>query len=143
MKDVAIKENHLYNKAFKNGDRAASKHICVYVLRDWASKRQMLQNPEKKFINRVGLSVTKKIGGAVERNRSKRIIRAGLAEARKHGELKTGYLIVISARVGCADATSHEIADELISAFVKLRMYKRTDISSENTNDNTNEEAKN
>lgn len=125
MKDVAIKENHLYNKTFKSGARACEKHICVYVLRDWGAKRQMLKNPEKKFINRVGLSVTKKLGGAVERNRSKRVIRAALASARAFGELRTGYLIVISARVGCDKIKSTELADELISALVRLDMYKR------------------
>lgn len=124
MKDIAIKENHLYLKAYRNGERASGKHVTVYILRDWGAKRQMLMNPEKKYINRVGLSVTKKVGGAVTRNRVKRIIRAGLSEARAEGELKTGYLIVISARVGAHEATSREIAQELIRAFDKLSMYR-------------------
>lgn len=126
MKDVAIKEHHLYNKTFKTGARAATKHVCVYVLRDWGAKRQMLQNPEKKYVNRIGLSVTKKLGGAVERNRAKRVIRAGLREARNHGELKTGFLIVIAARNGCNLAKSTEIAAELVYAFTKLEMYKNS-----------------
>lgn len=124
MKDVAIKEHHLYVKAYKNGERANTKHLNVYVLRDWGAKRQMLANPEKKYINRVGLSVSKKNGGAVERNRAKRVIRAGLSEARAYGELKTGYLIVISARGGAHETSSKEIAAELISAFEKLKMYR-------------------
>ena len=126
MKDIAIKENHLYQKAYRGGERANGKHVTVYVLRDWGAKRQMLQNPEKKYINRIGLSVSKKIGGAVQRNRSKRIIRAGLDEARRYGVLKTGYLIVIAARVGAHESNSREIASELISAFEKLKMYKTT-----------------
>ena len=126
MKDVAIKENHLYGKAYRNGERANQKHVSVYVLRDWGAKRQMLQNPEKKYINRIGLSVSKKIGGAVVRNRVKRIIRAGLSEARALAPLKTGYLIVIAARVGAHEVGSKEIASELISAFKKLNMYSPT-----------------
>ena len=124
MKDIAIKENHLYQKAYRNGERANRKHVSVYILRDWGAKRQMLQNPEKKYINRIGLSVSKKIGGAVQRNRTKRIIRAGLTEARAYGELKTGYLIVIAARIGVHEVSSKVIASELISAFEKLKMYK-------------------
>lgn len=124
MKDIAIRENHLYQKAYRNGERAHKKHVSVYVLRDWGAKKQMLMNPEKKYINRIGLSVSKKIGGAVERNRVKRIIRAGLAQAREEGTLKTGYLIVIAARVGAHESSSHEIAQELIEAFGKLGMYK-------------------
>ena len=124
MKDIAIKENHLFQKAYRNGEKASSKHVNVYVLRDWGAKRQMLQNPEKKFINRIGLSVSKKIGGAVVRNRVKRIIRAGLGEARAVAPLKTGYLIVIAAKVGAHEVGSSEIAAELIHAFQKLGMYK-------------------
>lgn len=124
MKDIAIKENHLYQKAYRNGEKAHSKHISVYILRDWGAKKQMLQNPEKQYINRVGLSVSKKIGGAVQRNRTKRVIRAGLRDARAHGQLKTGYLIVIAARVGAHEASSNDMAKELIRAFEKLNMYK-------------------
>jgi ribonuclease P protein component len=125
MKDIAITENHLYQKAYRNGEKAHSRHISVYVLRDWGAKKQMLQNPEKKYINRIGLSVSKKVGGAVVRNRVKRIIRAGLTEARKEGALKTGYLIVIAARVGAHEVSSNEIAQELIHSFKKLDMYKQ------------------
>ena len=124
MKDIAIKENHLYQKAYRNGEKAHSKHISVYILRDWGAKKQMLQNPEKQYINRIGLSVSKKIGGAVQRNRTKRVIRAGLRDARSHGQLKTGYLIVIAARVGAHEASSNDMAAELIRAFEKLNMYK-------------------
>ena len=128
MKDIAITENHLYQKAYKNGEKAHTKHLSVFVLRDWGAKRQMLKNPQKKYINRIGLSVSKKIGGAVIRNRVKRIIRAGLAEARKEGALKTGYLIVIAARVGAHESCSQELAQELIFAFNKLEMYYRKPI---------------
>lgn len=128
MKDIAITENHLYQKAYRNGARANEKHVSVYILRDWGAKRQMLMNPEKKYINRVGLSVSKKIGGAVVRNRVKRIIRAGLSEARAIAPLKTGNLIVIAARVGAHEVGSREIAQELISAFSKLEAYRTVSV---------------
>ncbi len=124
MKDIAIKENHLYQKAYRNGEKAHTKHLSIYILRDWGAKKQMLQNPEKKYVNRIGLSVSKKIGGAVVRNRVKRIIRAGLGEARAQAPLKTGYLIVIAAKVGAHEVNSKIIADEIIYALKKLNMYK-------------------
>ena len=123
MKDIAITENHLYQKAYRKGERVVGRNTAVYVLRDYTAKRQMLKNPEKKYINRIGLSVSKKLGGAVERNRTKRIIRAGLDIARKRGTLKTGYLVVIAARVGAQDANSEIISRELIRAFEKLDMF--------------------
>ena len=124
MKDIAITENHLYQKAYHKGERAVGKNLAVYVLRDYTAKRQMQMNPQKEYINRIGLSVSKKLGGAVERNRAKRIIRAGLRVAREHAELKTGFLIVIAAREAIKSADSVIISKELIRAFERLDMYK-------------------
>lgn len=121
MKDIAIRENHLYNKAYKKGKSFVGRLVAVYVLRDLAAGRLAKENPEKKHINRVGLSVSKKLGGAVVRNRVKRILRAGYAEV-KDG-LKTGYLIVISARGAATKKKSTDIACELKRAFAELQMF--------------------
>ena len=134
MKDIAITENHLYQKAYQKGERAVGKNLAVYVLRDYTAKRQMLKNPQKKYINRIGLSVSKKIGGAVERNRTKRIIRAGLDMARREGKLKTGFLIVIAARVGADTANSGIMARELIRAFEKLGLYEQSNACEQKSN---------
>ena len=118
MKNYAIKEHHLYDKAFRKGERQVGRLTAVYVLRDYAAKRLMLANPEKRYFNRVGLSVGKKIGGAVTRNRAKRIIRAAYDCYRD--ELKTGNLIVISARGAIVGKSSRDVERELGDAFVKL-----------------------
>ena len=124
MKDVAITENHLYQKAFRRGSRWSGRYVAVYVLKDLHAKRLRAAHPQKQFINRIGLSVPKRDGGAVERNRVKRVIRAGLADVRKHYALKTGYLIVISAKVGCEKQKSTAIANELTYIFKKLDMLE-------------------
>ena len=118
MKNIAITENHLYNKAYRNGARFIGRYCAVYVLRDLAAKRLKKQNPQKQFVNRLGLSVSKKIGGAVVRNRAKRIIRAAYDGLRD--ELKTGNLIVISARTAIVGKSSIDVERELGDAFVKL-----------------------
>ena len=118
MKNVAITENHLYGKAYKNGSRFVGRFCAVYVLRDLAAKRLKKENPQKTYVNRVGLSVSKKIGGAVTRNRAKRIIRAAYDCYRD--ELKTGNLIVISARGAIVGKSSRDVERELGDAFVKL-----------------------
>jgi DNA polymerase III delta subunit len=41
MKFVAIKEHHLYNKAYRQGNRFVGRIIAVYVLRDYAAKKLM------------------------------------------------------------------------------------------------------
>jgi ribonuclease P protein component len=122
MKDIAIKEHHLYNKTYKRGKSFVGGLVVVYVLRDLSAERLMKANPQKRYVNRVGLSVSKKLGGAVVRNRVKRILRAGLAQVK--GELKTGYLIVLSARGAATEKKSGDIARELRRAFRSLGMLE-------------------
>ena len=123
MKNTAIKEHHLYNKTFTRGERFVGKLISVHILKDFTAKKRMLAHPLKLYTNRIGLSVSKKIGGAVQRNRAKRIIRAGLHDLQKTKTLKTGYLIVISARFGIADKKSEDIRRELARGFERLGMF--------------------
>ncbi|MBQ7378490.1 MAG: ribonuclease P protein component [Clostridia bacterium] len=125
MKETAIKENHLYLKAFRQGGRFVGKTVAVYVLKDYAAKRLMLAHPEKKYVNRLGLSVTKKVGGAVQRNRAKRIIRAAYREMIKRKPIKTGFLIVISAKPEIAGKTSRDVYTDLSRAMQKLDMYAK------------------
>lgn len=122
MKYTTLKEHHLYNKTFQKGKRYSGKYLSVFVLRDYAANRLMRENPEKKYYNRFGVSVTKKVGGAVERSRVKRILRAGYRAVEP--ELKTGFLVVISPREGILAAKSTDVERELRRGFAKLEMFR-------------------
>jgi ribonuclease P protein component len=124
MKFKAIRENHLYQKAYHKGDRFVGKLVAVFVLRDHAARRLMQAHPQKKYVNRIGLAVTKKTGGAVARNRAKRIIRAGWQAVERDGRIRTGYLVVLSARPGITDAKSQDVERELRYALNKLNMLR-------------------
>lgn len=122
MKFTAIRENHLYQKAYHKGNRFVGKTVAVFVLRDHAAKRLMLAHPQKKYHNRIGLAVTKKTGGAVARNRAKRVIRAGWQAIEREGSIRTGYLVVLSARPGITGVKSQDVERELRYALSKLNM---------------------
>ncbi|MBO4264674.1 MAG: ribonuclease P protein component [Clostridia bacterium] len=124
MKFRAIKENHLYHKAYAGGKKCITKTVAVYVLRDWHAKYLKKENPQKEYVNRIGISVSKKLGGAVVRNRAKRIIRAGFYEADKKLSLRRGYLIVLAARDGIVSASSKNVYSDLCFAFHKLELDK-------------------
>ena len=125
MKYTTLKEHHLYNKTFQKGNRYFGKYVSVHVLRDYAAKRLMLENPEKKFYNRFGVSVGKKVGGAVQRNRAKRILRAAYRAVEP--KLKTGYLVVLAPRDRILEAKSTDIERELGIAFKKLALFQDAD----------------
>ncbi|MBR5615208.1 MAG: ribonuclease P protein component [Clostridia bacterium] len=124
MKFVAIKEHHLYNKAYRQGNRFVGRYVAVYVLRDYAAKKLMMAHPKKQYVNRIGLSVTKKVGGACVRTRAKRIIREGLRAVMRERALKTGFLVVIAARSEIVGKKMQDVENELRLAFDKLGFFK-------------------
>ena len=124
MKFRAICENHLYSKAYSKGKRAVTSALAVYVLPDYAAKRLAKAHPEKKTVNRIGLTTSTKLGGAVVRSRVRRILREGLLAVEKERRLKVGFLIVIAARSAAVNLKSGDIKKNLDIAFKKLGMYE-------------------
>ena len=122
MKFPAIKEHHLYNKAYRSGKHFFGRYICIYVLKDLHAKKLQREHPKREIVNRLGLSVSKKVGGAVKRNRAKRIIRAAYGEIKE--ELKTGFLVVVSAKPEIDGKLSTDVLKEMRYAMKKLDMLK-------------------
>ncbi len=123
MKFKAICENHLYSKAYSKGKRAVTSALAVYVLPDYKAKALTKAHPFKKTVNRIGLTTSTKLGGAVVRSRARRIMREGLRLLEKEKTLKVGFLIVIAARTRAVSLKSTDIKRELDIAFTKLGMF--------------------
>ena len=126
MKFKAICENHLYSKAYSKGKRALTSALAVYVLPDYQAKRLAKAHPEGTVMNRIGLTVSTKLGGAVVRSRTRRILRAALQSIEREKTLKRGFLIVICARGAAVKLKSTDIKLQLDTAFEKLGMYKES-----------------
>jgi len=124
MKYKAIGENHLYLKAYSKGKKIVAHHTVVYVLPDRHAVLFKKENPQKQYINRIGLTVTKKIGGAVTRSRVKRIIREGYRLTDKEYGIKKGFLIVLVARDTAVGAKATDIKKDMVYAFKRLEMIK-------------------
>ena len=124
MKYTAIGENHLYQKVYKKGSKYVAKHIVVYVLPDLHSRKYRRMDPNNQMINRIGLTVTKKLGGAVQRNRVKRVIREGYRSVDRSRDIKCGFLIVLAARTAALYAKSTDIAKDIEKALDELGMLK-------------------
>ncbi|MBQ9429804.1 MAG: ribonuclease P protein component [Clostridia bacterium] len=126
MKYRAICENHLYSKAYKKGKRVVTRTVAVYLLPDYKRRALMLQNPEKKYINRIGLTVGKKIGGAVVRSRAKRLLRHAYRNIDKARGVKTGHLIVLVAREEIVGKKTGDVERDLLYALRKLELLCET-----------------
>lgn len=86
-----LNENHLFTKAYQKGITDANRYTAVYILRNFK------KNPDgTKLPPRMGITVNRKLGGAVKRSRVKRIIREAYRTMRP--KLQKGILIVIAAR---------------------------------------------
>jgi len=122
VKEFAIKENHLFVKAYTKGKRYVTNTVAVYVLRDYKAGRLRKENPQKEFLNRIGFTATTKLGHAVVRNRCKRIMRAAYRAVVAEHPIGKGNLIVIAAREGAVPATSRQVKKDLLRAFRKLEL---------------------
>ena len=122
MKFRAICENHLYSKAYSKGKRAVTRNLAVYVLPDYMAERLRRAHPQRIRVNRIGLTVTKKLGGAVVRNRTKRILREAYRMVAQECPIKTGFLVVIAAREHATEVKSTVLAADLRYALGKLNM---------------------
>ncbi|ANU14640.1 Ribonuclease P protein component [Planococcus halocryophilus Or1] len=93
-KDQRIKKNKEFQHIFKKGKSFANRQFIVYVLKS--------EQPEF----RVGLSVSKKVGNAVARNRIKRYIRQTFLELKDDLLPNADYIII--ARPQAATLDFHE-----------------------------------
>ena len=124
MKNIAVKENHLYHKAYQKGKKAVGRYTVLYVMKDFKASAIMRANPRKEYLNRVGLTVTKKIGGAVIRNRVKRILREAYRLSEKQLPLIHGRIVIIVAREAAAGAKTGDIYSELKRHFIETGLLK-------------------
>ena len=124
MKQTAIKENHLYQKTYARGMKAVTKTVVMYCLRDYAAAKLQKAHPQNKRVNRVGLTVTKKIGGAVQRNRAKRVIREAYRLTDAEIGVKKGYLVVISAREASTVCKMQDVKRDLQYCLSKLDLIE-------------------
>ncbi len=98
MKYRSLCENHLFGKVYAANNRVTTATVTVFVLADKHASRLKKENPEKEKINRLGIVASKKLGGAVQRNRARRLIRRAFQEIEKETPLVKGKLVVITAR---------------------------------------------
>ena len=106
-----LKENHLFRRAYNRGKTAADSRLALYVRR----------NGQKT--NRLGFTVSTKVGRAVVRNRVRRRLREIY---RLHEDaLSPGCDVVVVARTRAASSGYHELERSFLKLADKLGLLKK------------------
>lgn len=114
-----LRKNEEFQQIFKNGKSYASRYFVIYILKN-----------ENHSSFRVGISVSKKLGNAVVRNRVKRMIKEVIRKIHTH--IKPGCDFIIIVRQAVSGMNYHEIDDKLKYILQKAKLMDRSDDSNEN-----------
>lgn len=103
MKDmVTLNKNREFNRLYSRGKSYVTSNLVLYVLK----------NRQKNV--RIGITTSKKIGNAVQRNRARRIIKESCRKI--ISRVKPGYDIVLVAR----KRTAQVKCDVVLNALTKM-----------------------
>lgn len=108
MKSERLKKNSDFKSVYAKGRSFATKILVMYY------------KPNRQGYNRIGFSISKKVGKAVVRNRVRRLIKENLKQM---DDINVGYDIIFIARVAIVEADFHEIRKNLDYIFRKTRFY--------------------
>lgn len=111
MKHEKIRKNGEFQVVYRRGRSFANQHLVLYVFKN---KRNQLQGDP---FNRVGISVSKKVGKSVVRSRVKRLISESYRL--KKDLFEKGYDFVLIARVSSHDKSYADIEKSLMHVFKK------------------------
>lgn len=108
----SLKKNHQFQFVYKNGKSYANKYLIMYMMENGLEK------------NRIGISVSKKVGNSVVRHRVKRLIRESY---RLHEKIfNSGLDMVIIARPSAA-AADYKEAESALLHLCKLHHVLKND----------------
>ncbi len=96
-----------FERVYRQGRSCANRHLVLYTFPNAA-----VQDP------RVGLSVSRKVGGAVQRNRVKRVLREAVAQV--SDRLPGGSDVVIVARPDVLKILEAEGLEGVTQALAEL-----------------------
>lgn len=104
QKQFRLKKRASFAYVYRKGEKASARDL-------------LLLSAKSKEGLKIGLSVSKKVGGAVTRNRVKRLLREAIKPL--EGRIDTHYMYVIVAYPSITEKSYGEICSAVEYAFTK------------------------
>lgn len=108
MMNESLRNTRQFNYVYKRGKSIVNKYVVMYYINN------NLEN------NRVGFSVSKKVGKAVIRNRVKRLMKESYRL--NEDKINKGYDIVFVARVRLNRSNFEEVNKAVLNCFKKSKI---------------------
>lgn len=105
-----VKKNSHFRYIYNKGKSISNASLVMYTTKN------------NKQINRIGISVSKKIGKSVVRNRVKRLIKE--CYRKNKDRFKKGYDIIYIARMGSSKLTYIDIEKSIINLATRTGLLK-------------------
>ncbi|EMT39704.1 ribonuclease P protein component, eubacterial [Thermoanaerobacter thermohydrosulfuricus WC1] len=108
-KIIKIKKSYEFKKVYSNGKSVANQFVVMYYMEN------------NLGFNRVGYSVSKKIGKSVVRNRVRRLLHESFRLL--DIEIKIGFDIIFVARGKIVEADFHTLKNSMRKLIMKTPLY--------------------
>ena len=109
-----LKKNKDFQNVYKNGTSYANRYLVMYMLRNQVSR------------NRLGISVSKKVGNSVVRHRLTRLIRESY-RLNEEQFLRDGFDIVVIVRNSARGKNYREMEKALMNLGKRHQIIGKTD----------------
>lgn len=108
-----LKKNCEFKKVYGEGRYYVEKYLVMYIIKN------------NSDLNKVGFSVSKKVGKSVVRNKLRRYMK----EVYRHvsSNVLKGFDMVFTARVGSREADFRAIEKNMLSVLKKAKLIKSGD----------------
>ena len=109
-REERIRRRSEFLQAYEKGSRIHGRLLTVFLL------------PSTQPASRLGIAATKKLGGAVQRNRAKRLIR----EAFRRNKIAPGFDVVVVPKRELLDASLSALEAEYVQTVERsIRRHRR------------------
>ncbi len=106
----SLKQNHLFRRLYRKGNSAANRYLVLYHRRNGTRG------------NRVGITVSAKLGHAVARNRLRRRLRE--IYRTNESAFRRGFDLVVVGRTAAMEADYQKLEQAYLSLAGKLGLLR-------------------